>query len=221
MKRLLHAIPVLIMLLIINSCSGVAVFKTPKLTGGKIETKGYVAKKTPVLFDDFEAGTVVGAYAYANSAGGASAKLMISEPATDKPHGGKYCAKTVFDTGTNGDWGCGFGAQSTYGGGYIDATGREYISMWVKVNEGVSYYIFVNEASANGADGEFWNGPIMTGSGDWQLYEVAFEDFYKNIYSGSQSGNNSLDLSGIGTVGAQLGGAQGKGEFMMDDISFK
>jgi hypothetical protein len=220
-KHLLKAIPVLIIIFFISSCSGVLTLKTPKITGGKIETKGYVAKKPPVLFDDFEAGTVIGAYAYANTAGSASAKLMISEPATDKSHGGTYCAKAVFDTGTNADWGCGFGCQSTYGGGYIDATNHEYLSMWVKVNEGTTYYIFVNEASANGADGEFWNGPSMTGSGDWQLYEVPFEDFYKNIYSGNQSGNNVMDLSGLGTVGAQLAGAQGKGTFFMDDISFK
>jgi hypothetical protein len=217
----MQILPALIIFFILTSCSGIFVIKTPKITGGKIDAKGYVAKKPPVLFDDFEAGTVVGAYAYQNSAGGASAKLMISEPATDKPHGGKYAAKAVFDTGTNADWGCGFGCQSTYGGGYIEATGREYVSMWVKVSEGIAYYIFVNEATANGADGEFWNGPSMTGSGDWQLYEVPLEDFYKNIYSGTQGGNGVMDLSGLGTVGAQLGGAQGKGEFMMDDIYFK
>jgi len=220
-KRLFSFIPVLIIFFIISSCSGVFIVKTPKLTGGKIEKIGYVAKKAPVLFDDFEAGTVVGAYAYANSAGAASAKLMISEPPVDVSHGGKYAAKAVFDTGTNADWGCGFGAQSTYGGGYIDATGREYLSMWVKVNEGVAYYIFVNEANANGADGEFWNGTLLIGTGNWQLYEVPLEDFYKNIYSGTQGGNGVLDLSGIGTVGAQLGGAQGNGEFMMDDITFR
>lgn len=219
MKRILFSL--IACSLIFSSCAGIFALKTPKITGGKIEAKGYVPKKPPVIFDDFEAGTVVGAYAYQNGAGSASAKLMISEPATDKPHGGSYAAKAVFDTGTDATWGCGFGAQSTYGGGYIDATGREYLSMWVKVNEGIIYYIFVNEASANGADGEFWNGPPMTGTGDWQLYEVPLEDFYKNIYSGTQGGNGVIDLSGLGTVGSQLNGAQGKGEFLMDDIYFK
>jgi hypothetical protein len=220
-KKIIYLIYAIIASLILSSCAGIVTVKTPKLTGGKIETKGYVAKKPPVLFDDFEAGTVVGGYSYANGAGAASAKLMISEPQTDAPHGGKYCAKAVFDTGTNADWGCGFGMQSTYGSGYIDATGREYLSMWIKAPEGMPYYIFVNEASGNGADGEFWNGPSMIGTGNWQLYEVALEDFYKNIYSGNQSGNGIMDLSGLGTVGSQLGGAQGKGQFMMDDIWFK
>jgi hypothetical protein len=219
-KKLSYVIIAVLAAFICASCAGVFTFKNPKLTGGKIETNVYKPKKPPVLFDDFEAGTVVGAYSYANGAGGASAKMMISDT-TDQPHGGKYCAKTVFDSGTNSDWGCGFGCQSTYGGGYIDATDREYISMWVKAPEGVQFYVFVNEAAANNADGEFWNGPIKTGTGNWQLYEVALEEFYKNIYSGNQTGDNTLNLSGIGTVGVQIAGAMGKGNFYLDDIWFK
>jgi hypothetical protein len=202
------------------SCAGVITFKTPVLTGGKIEKNSYKPKKPPVLFDDFEAGTVVGAYSYANSAGGASAKMIVSETG-DKAHGGSYCAKTIFDSGTNADWGCGFGCQSTYGGGFIDATDREYVSLWVSAPEGVQFYVFVNEATANGADGEFWNGPVKTGTGSWMLYEVALEDFYKNIYSGNQTGDGVMNLSGLGTVGVQIAGAVGKGTFYMDDIWFK
>ncbi len=220
LKKTIAIITAAVAAIIISSCSGVFILKTPKLTGGKIESGGYVAKKPPVLFDDFEAGTVVGAYSYANTAGGASAKLAISD-VTDTPHGGKYCAKAVFDSGTNADWGCGFGCQSTYGGGFIDATDREYISMWIKAPENASFYVFVNEANANGGDGEFWNGPSATGSGKWELYEVALEDFTRNIYSGNQSGNNTMDLGAIGTVGVQIAGAQGKGEFLFDDIWFK
>ncbi len=220
MKNHTYALTAVLFGLICASCAGVFTLKQPVLTGGKITTKGYVAKKPPVLFDDFEAGTVVGGYSYANTAGGASAKLAISD-VTDTPHGGKYCAKAVYDSGTNADWGCGFGCQSTYGGGFIDATDREYISMWIKAPENTSFYVFVNEANANGGDGEFWNGPSATGSGKWELYEVALEDFTKNIYSGNQSGNNTMDLGAIGTVGAQIAGSQGKGEFLMDDIWFK
>jgi hypothetical protein len=206
--------------ILISSCAGVLTLKTPVISGGKIETNVYVAKKPPVLFDDFEAGTVVGAYSYANTAGGASAKLSVSDP-TDTPHGGKYCAKVVFDSGTNADWGCGFGCQSTYGSGFIDATDREYISMWIKAPENVGFYVFVNEATANGGDGEFWNGPHATGSGKWELYEEPLDEFTRNIYSGNQGGNNNMDVQAIGTVGIQIDGSMGKGELFFDDIWFK
>jgi len=206
---------------VLSSCAGVVEVKAPGIKGGKIEKKKYVPKKPPVLFEDFEAGTVVGAYSYANSAGAAYAKMTISNPETDKAHGGRYAARANFDTGTNSDWGCGFGAQSVYGGGFIDARQREYISAWVKAPAGTKYYMFVNEASMNGADGEYWNGPLVTANGKWQLYEFPLEEFYRNIYSGSQDGNNVVDPVGIGTVGAQLGGAQGSGQFFIDDIYFK
>ncbi len=221
MRKIISITLSAIILTIFTSCAGVFALKNPKLTGGKIETNAYKPTKPPVIFDDFEAGVVVGAYSYANGAGGASAKLMISDPATDVPHGGKYAAKSVFDSGTSADWGCGFGCQSTYGGGFIDATGREYVSLWIKAPEGVPYYVFVNEAAANGADGEFYNGPLRNGTGKWTLYEVAMEDFIRNIYSGNQTGNGSIDMCGLGTVGVQITGASGKGDFFMDDIWFK
>ncbi|HRU39710.1 MAG TPA: hypothetical protein P5511_07515, partial [Candidatus Goldiibacteriota bacterium] len=83
------------------------------------------------------------------------------------------------------------------------------------------FYIFVNEAQDNGADGEYWNSPGITGTGEWKQYTLALENFYKNIYSGSQTGNNAIDTSGIGTVGAQLDGTQGSGEIFIDEVYFK
>ncbi|HRU39282.1 MAG TPA: hypothetical protein P5511_05350, partial [Candidatus Goldiibacteriota bacterium] len=112
------------------SCAGVITLKTPQITGGKAAEKAYVPKKPPVKFEDFEAGVIVGGYSYANQAGGASAKVMASDPSTDKAYMGNYSAKAVYNTGTNSDWGCGFGFQSVYGGGYIDAKDREYVELW-------------------------------------------------------------------------------------------
>lgn len=222
MRKIINSILVFITIFMFNSCAGLITLKTPKITGGKIETeKKYIPKKPPVLFEDFEAGTVIGAYSYANTAGGASAKYVISEPGKDEPHSGKYCAKAIYDSGTNSDWGCGFGAQSAYGGGFIDAKDREYISLWIKAKPGLNFYVFCNEASANGADGEYWNSPNLLGTGKWELYEIPMEQFYKNVYSGNQQGNNVIDMTGIGTVGAQIGGAQGAGELFIDDIYFK
>jgi hypothetical protein len=145
----------------------------------------------------------------------------MGNPGEDTAHGGQYCAKADYNTGTNSDWGCGFGSASSYGAGYFDASGREFITFWANVPENVTFYVFVNEASANGADGEFWNGASVTGSGTWVEYSVPFDELYKDVYSGSQMGNNAFDPSGIGVVGFQIGGNQGKGKFLVDDIYFK
>ena len=223
MKKLTLIITALITTILLASCAGVISLKTPDIYGGKSAEKKYVPKKPPVKFEDFEAGTIVGGYSYANTAGNASAKVMISDPAlsSDKAHAGKYCAKGIYNTGTNGDWGCGFGFQSVYGGGYIDAKDREYADLWIKAPQGAKFYVFVNEAAANGADGEYWNSPGLTGAGDWKEYEIAMDSFYKNIYSGTQGGNNMIDMVGIGTVGVQLDGGQGSGTLYIDDVYFK
>jgi hypothetical protein len=206
--------------LLVTSCAGVLTFRNPKAPKAVIGA-GAAKAAAPVKFEDFENGTLVGSYGYGNTGGGASVKYVIGDPSADKAHSGQYCAKAVFDTGLNGDWGCGFGSQSSYGSGYIDASGHESITFWVNAPEGTTFYCFINESGANGADGEFYNGPDMTGAGKWTEYTVMFDELHKNIYSGSQMGNNQFDPSGVGTVGFQLGGNQGKGNFLVDDIWFK
>jgi hypothetical protein len=221
MKKLRYATAALIIIFLMSSCAGIVSLKQPEISGGRAPDQKYVPKKPPVKFEDFEAGTIVGGYSYANNAGAASAKVGVSDPAADKANSGNYCAKADMNTGTNGDWGCGIGFQSVYGGGYIDAKDREYLDMFIKAPKGFKFYVFVNEAQANGADGEYWNGPGQTGSGDWKEYVISMENFSKNIYSGNQAGNNSIDMTGIGTVGIQADGAQGKGVVLIDDVYFK
>ena len=203
---------------LLMSCAGVISFKNPKLTGGKIEQPTPVAKKPPILFDDFETGALIGGFGFANTAGGASVKYLISD---QNPHGGKYCARAIYDTGTNSDWGCGFAVSTPYGPGYIDASGRTSVSVWVNCPEGLGFIMMISEASANGADGEHWRSASQTGTGKWSEYVIDFQDFAKDIYSGNQNGNNILDLSAIATVGFQIDGANGKGDFYVDDIWFK
>ena len=202
-------------------CAGVMTFRNPNKSK-EAKIAGGAKAVQPVKFEDFENGTLVGSYGYANTAGGANVKYAIGDPSADKAHGGQYCAVASYNTGTNSDWGCGFGSASSYAsGGYFDAGGRDHITFWANVPENVTFYVFINEASANGADGEFWNGPSITGSGKWVEYSVPFDELFKNIYSGSQMGNNAFDPQGIGVVGFQIGGNQGKDKFMVDDIWFK
>ena len=106
-------------------------------------------------------------------------------------------------------------------GGPLNADGGRVFSAWVKMPEGTSFYFFVNEANINEADGEYWNSPNQTGTGGWSLYEVPFDEFSRNIYSGNQAGNLEFDASGIGSIGVQFGGAQGRGTVYIDDVYIK
>jgi len=204
---------------VLTSCAGVVEVKAPGITGGKIEAKAEKKKFKPVLFEDFEAGTAVGSYSYANTGGNASAEKFVAT--MDEKHGGNYSAFSSFDTGADGAWGVGIGTQSAYGGGYIDAKERDTLSVWVKAPAGMPFYFFCNEAQDNGGDGEFWNSPNQTGTGKWDLYEISMDDFYKNIYSGNQEGNNAVDMTAMGTVGLQFAGSVGKGTVYIDDVYFK
>ncbi len=201
-------------ILLFSSCAGIISFRSPNSGQSAVAAADANKPLPPVKYEDFENGTLQGAYGYGNQVGGAGVVYAITQ---EQKHGGQYSAKAAFNTGTDSDWGCGFGSSSTYGP-YIDANGRNSISMWVKAPEGTTFYVFINEAGANGGDGEFWNSPDQTGAGDWKEYLIPFDEFFRNIYSGVQDGNYSFDASGIGTVGAQCGGNQGKGDLYIDDI---
>ncbi len=206
-------------LVIFSSCAGIIGFRNPDISREDVVRQEAAKDLPPVKFDDFEKGKLTGAYSYANKGGGASVAYNITSPG--EGHESRYAAVADYDTGSNSDWGCGFGSSTNYGEGFIDAADRRKISVWVKAEEGITFYIFVNESSANGADGEFWNSPSQTGAGEWMEYEIPFDEFFRNIYSGNQAGNLEFDAEGIGVVGAQLGGNQGKGKFYIDDIWIK
>jgi hypothetical protein len=215
-KKHIYVIIALIAAVLFSSCAGIISFRNPGVLKDAAMSASDNKPLDPVKFEDFENGTLNGAYSYANTAGGASVTYAISQ---ENPRSGKYCAKAPFNSGTDSDWGCGFGSNSTYGP-YIDASGRNSISLWAKAPANTTFYVFINEAGANGGDGEFWNSPTQTGSGDWQEYVIPFDELFRNIYSGVQDGNYNFDASGLGTVGAQIGGAQNKGELYVDDIYF-
>ncbi len=218
-KRYSVILIILIVSMILSSCAGVIGFR--KTGTVKSDLKASEQKDlSPVKFEDFENATLAGGYNYANKVGGASASIVLSNPG-EPTHSDQYSAKVIVNTGTDSDWGCGVGFSTSYGSGYVDATGRTKISVWIKAPESMTFYIFCNEASANGADGEFYNSPDQTGSGDWKEYVVPFDEFFRNIYSGNQTGNYEFDPSGIGTVGIQVGGNQGKGVIYIDDVYFK
>lgn len=220
MKKIVIAAAVLSVAVLLTSCAGIFTLRNPNLSKADAAVKKSGESLLPVKFEDFENGAIVGAYSYANTAGGASASYGISDPGTDKAYKGQYAAKAVVNTGTDSDWGCGWGSMSSYGS-FIDASGREFLTMWVKAPSEKTFYVFCNESAANGADGEFWNSPSQTGAGGWTYYEIPFDEFFRNIYSGNQEGNLQMDISGIGVIGLQAGGNQGKFEVLIDEIWMK
>mgnify|MGYP000515983772 CR=1 FL=1 len=85
----------------------------------------------------------------------------------------------------------------------------------------MTFYVFCNEGAANNADGEFWNGPDMTGTGKWTEYVIPYDELHRNIYAGNQAGNNTFDPSAISVILIQLVFKQGKCELFVYDIYFK
>ncbi len=220
LKKAIAFTSLLLLVLIFTSFAGIIGFRNPKVAKSSA-VSGVKKDVKPVLYEDFEGGALEGSYAYANTEGGASAQYMISAAGEDKAHNGQYCAKAVYDTGSNSDWGCGFGSNTTKGPGFLDATDRTKISLWVNAKEGISFYIFINESGLNGGDGEFYNSPAQTGAGKWQEVEIPFDEFFRNIYSGNQAGNLEFDEHAIGVIGGQIGGNQGRGKLLIDDIWIK
>lgn len=216
MKKYSYVIMAMVAAILLTSCAGVVSLRNPKAS--KTSGAAVLDNKPldPVKFEDFENGALTGSYGYGNQAGGASVTYGASQ---EKPHKGRYSAKAPFNSGTDSDWGCGFGSNSSYGP-YVDASGRNSISVWAHLPANVTFYVFINESGANGGDGEFWNSPVQTGTGDWQEYIIPFDEFFRNIYAGVQDGNYNFDASGLGTVGAQIGGNQGKGDMYIDDVYF-
>ncbi|PKL90529.1 MAG: hypothetical protein CVV21_12055 [Candidatus Goldiibacteriota bacterium HGW-Goldbacteria-1] len=218
MKKTIVISSFIAILFLITSCAGVISFRKPGTA--RVSKAAAGAEVKPVLFDDFERGNIPMTYSYANTQ--AAANMSKFAVTGDEKYNGSSSAASAYDTGTSSEWGCGAALASAYATeGYIDAAGRKFITAWVLAPENTTFYFFVNEAAANGGDGEYWNSPSQTGAGKWAYYEIPFDEFFKNIYSGSQAGNNDLDPSAIGVIGVQLGGMQGKGTIYLDDIWLK
>ena len=72
-----------------------------------------------------------------------------------------------------------------------------------------------------GADGESWEYPMLTGTGNWETYRIDLRELQKRNVWGNQKGNDVLDLQAISNVDFYIPGNQGDGILEVKEISFK
>jgi len=169
----------------------------------------------PGLFDDFETGALRNLVT--NPGGGSTVAVTNTNVS---PHEGLRDME-VQTTGANG-WSL-FYIDSPYGGtqDFRDFAGATAISFWINAPAGMSFFIEVVEATANGADGETWSDrstPITTTGTGWQNIVVNLSTFTRDPYS-PVTGNDTFDLQAIKSVGFQFADP-GTATIYMDDIWF-
>jgi hypothetical protein len=155
----------------------------------------------------------------------------------DKPNGGGSQVDlstgyvTVdFDSGTG--WGCGISCHPNVpplaGNDTVDLTGYNFIQFDAFAPLGLHFEVFLTESGAvdlskavNGADGESYSFPPMTGTGHWQTYQINLGDLELRNTFGNQKGNHILDLQGLSQVDFYVPGRQGSGRIIFKNIQFK
>ena len=161
----------------------------------------------------------------------------------DGPNEGKAVADTtsgviVLDYQTGTGWGCG---ASTYpnipplvSGGGEDLRGYNFLDFKAFVPKGTNFTVYMSEsgtaapgmpqsqyAGQNGADGESYSFPPMTGTGKWEDYRVDLSELERRTTWGNQHGNNILDLQALSDVDFYLPGNQGAGRMLVKDLVFR
>ena len=207
-----YALTLVITSLIFSGCESFVYLKDK---GG---ATGMAGGGKPVLFDDFEKG-LGGTWQYGDTANGGACNP--SEASSDA-HGGSKAVKCEYKSGT-GTWGCGYGWTSSYmpKEGYFNATGTGGIEFWAKAPMGANFMFGVKEGSQGGGDSEVYNSAAVTGNGRWKKYYLKWDAFTRGIYSGNQSGDDTLNPGSMASIDVQLVEKQGNGVLLIDDIWFK
>ena len=135
-----------------------------------------------------------------------------------------------YNTGTG--WGCGISCHPNVpplaAPGAVDLTGYNFIQFEAFAPLGLNFQVFLTETGAldlskavNGADGESYSFPPMTGTGHWQTYKINLGDLTLRGEFGNQNGNHILDLQGLSAVDFYILGNQGTGRIIFKNIQFK
>jgi hypothetical protein len=195
-------------------CGTVIAFKTKDgaAAGGAVSTAA------PVKYEDFEAGAK-GTYGFGNTAAGGNAKVFED---SQEFHSGTKALRVEYTTG-NGNWGCGYGFGSNYqpADGFFNAKGTRGIELWAKAPVGLNFNFMVKEGKKGGGDDEVYLSSDITGTGRWKKYFIGWDQFTRSIYSGNQSGDDTLETGSIASMEGQLREKQGDGSLYLDDIYFK
>jgi hypothetical protein len=135
-----------------------------------------------------------------------------------------------YDSGKG--WGCGISCHPNVpplvADGVADFTGYNVFQFDAFAPLGLNFQVFLTESGAqdlskavNGADGESYAFPDMTGTGHWQTYKINLTDLELRGEFGNQNGNHILDLQGIGAMDFFIPGGQGAGRIIFKNIQFK
>ncbi len=128
-------------------------------------------------------------------------------------------------------WGCGASLVRA-ASGVFDAAGATKVTLVFTGSKGLRFRVILAEdglgspgapshAGADGADGEQYEGPWLTASGEAQTLTVPLAEFTLAPGWGNQSGQNVLDTQSIRHLGLQAGGGQGKAELAIRSIRFE
>lgn len=175
------------------------------------------------VFDNFETGVLESPDQSSNDC------TPIYSNSAANPHTGSRSLLIPFASCAPGGWGSYVAVGSPYNTTvspdfWISFSGATTLTFWVNAPAGTVFFIKIEEwdsgLGGNNPDGEDYKSANLTkiGSG-WQLFTVALNTLTQDTNSGRQSGNLTLNTSGIERVGFQFNGGT-TGPVYIDDIVF-
>ena len=136
---------------------------------------------------------------------------------------GRDRVEFCFDSGTG--WGCGGNFRCNVvplgKNGDADLRGYNVVKFRLKAPKDLAFVLHMTESGSakgspatyhgeDGADGESFVSPPLTGAGQWKDYDVDLADMTRRPEWGNQAGNRILDLQAIESMDFAVGGGQGK-----------
>ncbi len=114
---------------------------------------------------------------------------------------------------------------------YAIVEGCDMVQLHGMAPAGLRFQVSINEAGVgapgaasypgvNGADGEQYQSPVITGFGKWKVYQIKLSEFIPSAVWGNQNGNKVLDLKSIDSLGLDIPANQGTGDFRIMSIVF-
>lgn len=176
-----------------------------------------------IKYEDFE-NPVVGDYEYHDT--GASAAVTSTTSA--EAHSCLSSLAAVLNTGTGNYAAVGFGSNF-YVSNTVDATGANYLNLWIKGASAVTFAVSFSEYRGVGdPSDEGWTSPTQsyTSAGNWQQFHIQLSSFTENIYNNAckpnclTTNNNSIDLPLIGAMDINFNQTGYSGTVYIDDVAF-
>jgi endo-1,4-beta-D-glucanase Y/plastocyanin len=208
---------------------------TPTMTPSPTPYAGtptFTATQTPIafgyIFEDFEVGSLAGAYPYKGT--GTSAISYVDS--TNSPDDGTYSLMLDVTVPAGQYAGMGFSSNYANANGVVDATGSNALRFAIKTNTTVTFTMQIREAGSTitavaGGDGELWDSaPITVFAGPgWvnEMLPLSFSaaawhlDPYDPV---TGKGDNVLNLSAVKVIQLNFSSVVTGATVSFDDIAF-